>query len=150
MTASVVLDNLIGSLISTTTNDIGSSTTLNRDSILTNILKPDKLKVTSTKTVHALLLVRTNDNVAKSGTVFEDEHGVLLAALALAGALDAAVVANPLGVKDLALLEVLGGAEGLGACGFGDATCVAEAGHCGGEGCEEGEKVGGVHFGGCK
>ena len=143
-----MLDNFIGSLISTATNNVGSSTTLDRDSILTNILKPDKLKVTSTKTVNTLLLVRTDDNVTKSSSVFENEHSVLLATFALAGALDAAVVANPLGVEDLALLEVLGGAERLGACGFGDAAGVAEAGHGGGEGGEEGEKAGGVHFGG--
>lgn len=148
MAASIVLDNLISSLISTATNDVGSSTTLNRDSILANILKPDKLKVASTKTVHTLLLVRTNDNITKSSTIFKNEHSVFLAAFALARALDAAVVANPLGVEDLALLEVLGSAEGLGARGFGDAACVAEAGHGGGERGEECEKAGGVHFGG--
>lgn len=143
-----MLDNFIGSLISTATNNVGSSTTLDRDSILTNILKPDKLKVTSTKTVNTLLLVRTDDNVTKSSSVFENEHSVLLAAFALAGALDAAVVANPLCVEDLALLEVLRGAERLGARGFRDAAGVAKAGHGGGEGGEEGEKAGGVHFGG--
>ena len=78
VTASVVLDHFVGSLVGTATDDVGSSTTLKRDSILTNVLEPDELKVTSTETVDTLLLVGTDDDVAKSGTVLENKDCILL------------------------------------------------------------------------
>lgn len=69
--------------------------------------------------------------------------------LALTGALDTTVVANPLSVKDLALLEVSGSAEGLGASGLRDTAFVPKASHGGGQGRENGDNAGSVHFGGC-
>ena len=78
MTTSVVLDHFVGSLVGTATNDVGSSTTLDRDSILTNILEPDELKVAGTETVDTLLLVGTDDDVAKSGTVLKNKNSILL------------------------------------------------------------------------
>ena len=79
MTTSVVLDHLVGSLVGTATNDVGSSTTLDRDSILADVLEPDKLKVAGTETVDTLLLVGTNDDVAKSGAVLKNKDSILLA-----------------------------------------------------------------------
>lgn len=78
MTTSVVLDHLVGSLVGTATDDVGSSTTLDRDSILADILEPDKLKVTGAETVDTLLLVGADNDVAKSGTVLENEDSILL------------------------------------------------------------------------
>lgn len=78
VTTSVVLDYLVGSLVGTATDDVGSSTTLERDSILADVLEPDKLKVAGTETVDTLLLVGTNDNVAKSGAVLKNKDSILL------------------------------------------------------------------------
>ena len=69
--------------------------------------------------------------------------------LALTRALDTTVVANPLSVKDLTLLEVSGSAEGLGASGLGDTAFVTKASHGGGKGSENGEDAGSVHFYSC-
>ncbi|KAI6749367.1 hypothetical protein HG530_015206 [Fusarium avenaceum] len=78
VTASVVLDELVGSLVGTASNDVGSSTTLDSDGILADVLKPDELEVTGTKAVNALLLVGTNDDIAKGSTILEDEDSILL------------------------------------------------------------------------
>lgn len=78
MTASVVLDELVGTLVGTASNDVGSSTALDSDGILADILKPDKLEVTGTKTVNTLLLVGTNDDVTKGSAILKDENSVLL------------------------------------------------------------------------
>jgi hypothetical protein len=78
VTTSVVLDHLVGSLVGTATDDVGSSTTLKRDSILANILEPDELKVTGAETVDTLLLVGADDDVSKSGAVLKNKDCILL------------------------------------------------------------------------
>lgn len=113
--------------------------------------------------MNTFLLVGTDDDVAKSCTVFEDKDCILLTfpvsmstehigytgkltTLALTSALDTAVVANPLSIENLALLEVSRRAEGLGASGFGDTACVAKACHGGRKGRENSENARSVHL----
>lgn len=71
---------------------------------------------------------------------------LVLTTLLLTGALDATVVALPLAVEGLALLDDVGGLVGDGAGGLGDAAGVAEAGHGGGEDREDREELGDVHL----
>lgn len=78
MTTSVVLDDLVGSLVGTASNDVGSSTTLDSDGILADVLEPDELEVTSAKAVNTLLLVGTNNDVTKGSAILKDENSVLL------------------------------------------------------------------------
>lgn len=66
--------------------------------------------------------------------------------LALTSALDTAVIANPLSIENLALLEVSGRAEGLGASGFGDTARVAKTCHGSRKGRKNGDKAGSVHL----
>lgn len=63
MATSVVLDDLIRGMVGTTANDVGSSITLDGNSILTDILEPDKLEVTAALAVNTLALVSTNNDV---------------------------------------------------------------------------------------
>jgi hypothetical protein len=78
VTASVVLDDLVGSLVGTASDDVGSSTTLDSDGILADVLEPDKLKVASAKAVNTFLLVGTNNDVTKGSAILKDENSVLL------------------------------------------------------------------------
>jgi hypothetical protein len=73
-----VLDDLVGSLVGTASDDVGSSTTLDSDSILADVLEPDELEVTSAKAVNTLLLVGTNNDVTKGSAILKDENSVLL------------------------------------------------------------------------
>lgn len=75
----VVLDDLVVGTESATTNNVGNTVALDRDGVLADVLEPDKLKVARALAVNTLLLVGTNDNVAQSGAILENEDGVLLA-----------------------------------------------------------------------
>lgn len=131
--------------VSAAADDVGDTVALERDGVLADLLEPGELDVAGAQAVDALALVGADDDVADGGAVLEDEDSVLLAALALAGAGDAAVVADPAGVEGLAGLDALGLREGPGVDGLGDAALVAEAGHGRGHGGEEGEDLGGMH-----
>jgi hypothetical protein len=166
VTAAIVLDDLIGSLVGTATDNVGGSATLDRDGILTNILEPDELQVARAETMNALFLVGADNDVAKSCTVLEDKDCILLTyqvsiyhrlesctrelakltTFALTRALDTAVVANPFSVENLTLLEISGCAEGLGASGFGNTACVAKACHGGGKGGKNSQNARSVHL----
>lgn len=78
MATTVVLNDLVGSLIGTSANDVGGSVTLDRDGVLANVLEPDKLEVAGSETVDTFLLVLADDDVTKSGTLLENENGVSL------------------------------------------------------------------------
>lgn len=112
MSTSIVLDDLIRSLVCAAANDVCSSRTFDGDCIFADIFKPDELKVAGTFAVDAFLLVGADDDIAKSRAVLENEDRVCFAAFALARAFDAAIVLGPAGVEDFAGLEVAGCFEG--------------------------------------
>lgn len=78
MAATVVLNNLIRGLIGSSADNVGGSVTLDRDGVLADILEPDELEVAGSETVDTFLLVLADDDVTKSGTLFENEDGVSL------------------------------------------------------------------------
>lgn len=78
MTTPVVLDHLVISTVRTATNNVCSTGTLDRDSIFTHVLEPDKLQVAAPKAVHSLSLVGADDDVLQGGAFFEDEDGIIL------------------------------------------------------------------------
>lgn len=77
VTAAVVLDDLVGGVVSTTTDDVGSAAAKDGDGILADILEPGELDVARALAVNTLTLVGTDDDVSESGTLLEDEDGVL-------------------------------------------------------------------------
>ena len=76
MSASVVLDDLVCGVESTTADDVGSTITLDGDGILADVLEPDKLQRARAQAVNTLTLVGTDDDVAESGTLLEDKDSV--------------------------------------------------------------------------
>ena len=79
VTAAVVLDDLVGGLVSTAANDVGNSAALDGDGILADVLEPDKLEVAGAQAVDTLLLVGTDDNVAESSAILKDEDSIIRA-----------------------------------------------------------------------
>jgi hypothetical protein len=83
-TAAVELDDLVGGVEGTATTDDGSSgLLLQSDSVLTDVLEPDILESARALAVDTLSLARADNDVAESGTVFEDEHSISLSSLFL-------------------------------------------------------------------
>ena len=78
MAATVVLDDLVGGMVSTAANDVGSAVTLDGDSVLADVLEPDKLESAGAQAVDTLTLVGANDDVAKGSALLEDEDGISL------------------------------------------------------------------------
>lgn len=69
--ATVVLDDLVGSLVSTTTDNpslIASRVVLHGDGILADVLKPNELEGAGAVAVDTLSLVLADDDVAEGGT----------------------------------------------------------------------------------
>lgn len=134
-TATVVLNNLVRGVVSTTANDPGvvaRGIVLHGDGILADILEPDELERAGAIAVDTLSLVLADDDVLEGGALAEEEDGVGVAALGLlvAGA-GAAVVAGPATVKGLAGLDFDDLAVGDGLGRLGDAAGIAEAGEGG-------------------
>lgn len=77
VTTAVVLDDLVGGVVSTATDDVGGTAAKDGDGILTDVLEPGELDVAGALAVDALTLVGTDDDVAESSTVLEDEDGIL-------------------------------------------------------------------------
>lgn len=150
-TAAVVLDNLVRTVVSTTTDDPGlgaSLIVLDGKSVLADVLPPDVLKSAVTGAVDTLSLVLADDDVAESGALVEVEDGVLVVTLALTTASTAAtVVPVPLTVEDLAGLDLNDCLVGLGANSLRNTTGETVAGHGGGkESCNSSEDGRGLHF----
>ena len=78
MATTVVLNDLVRGLIGSSANDVGGSVALDADGVLADVLKPDEFEVTGSETVDTFLLVLADDDVTKSGTLFENEDGVSL------------------------------------------------------------------------
>lgn len=76
---SVMLDDLIRGMVGTTTNDVGSSITLDGNGILADILEPDKFEVAAALAVDTLTLVGTNNDVLQRSAIFKNKDSVLLA-----------------------------------------------------------------------
>lgn len=86
--AAVVLNNLVGGVVSTTANDPGllaSHVVLDGNGVLTDVLEPHELEVAGTTAVHALSLVRANNDVTQGGAGVKEEDGVGVAWGWLAG-----------------------------------------------------------------
>lgn len=75
----VVLNDLVLGAVSTATNDVGSSGSLDGDSVLADLLEPNELQVAAAQAVDTLLLVGTDDDVLQGSAVLEDEDGIGLA-----------------------------------------------------------------------
>lgn len=78
-TTAVMLDNLIRSVVRTTTNDprlVASDILLDGDGILTDIFEPDELKRAGALTVDTLGLVLADNAVSKSCALFKEEDSV--------------------------------------------------------------------------
>jgi hypothetical protein len=152
-TNTVVLDNLVGSTTSTTTDDLTVTVTLEGQCILANSIPPDILNSASTETVNTLVLIFTNDGVLEGSAVSEKEDSVGVAALGLTTALDATTVGLVATVEGAG--DGLGGLVGDGALagrdGEGGRGTSAERTHTlsSGEGEEAGEDDGGVEMHNC-
>lgn len=75
-----MLDDLVGTVVSTTTNDpsLGAClVVLDGETVLADILPPDELKGAVTIAVDTLSLVLADDHVAKSRALVEVEDGIL-------------------------------------------------------------------------
>jgi hypothetical protein len=78
-TASIVLDNLVGSMVSTATNDpaVGAwLVVLDAKRIFANVFPPYKLQRAVSSAVNTFSLVLTDDHVAQSGAFAEVEYGI--------------------------------------------------------------------------
>jgi hypothetical protein len=91
-TNTIVLDNLVGSSTSATTNDLAIAVTLEGQSILADSIPPDILNGASTETVDTLVLVFTNDGVLEGSTVGKEEDSVGVTTFGLTTALDTTAV----------------------------------------------------------
>lgn len=149
----IMLDNLILSTASTTTNNLAIAITLESQSILTNSIPPHILNSASAQTMNTFTLVFANDGVLEGGAVGKDEHGVFVAALGLAAALDTAAVGLVAAVEGAG--DGLGGFVGYRALAGGDGEGRGGAGAeraealGGGHRKEAGEDEGGVEVHGC-
>lgn len=88
----VVLDDLVLGVASTTTDDLAVTVTLEGKSVLTDGIPPDVLNGAGTETVDTLVLVLANDGVLEGSTVLEDEDGITVLALSLTTALNTTAV----------------------------------------------------------
>jgi hypothetical protein len=152
-TNTVVLDNLVGSTTSTTTDDLAVTVTLEGQSILANSIPPDILNGASTETVNTLVLVFTNDGVLEGSAVSEKEDSVSVTAFGLTTALDTTavgLVATVEGAGD-GLGSLVGDGALAGRDGEGRGSTSAEGTHAlsSGEGEEAGEDDGGVEMHDC-
>lgn len=148
-----MLDNLILSTASTTTNNLAIAITLESQRVFTHSIPPHILNSAGTKTMNTFILIFANDGVLEGGAVGKDEDGVSIAALSLAAALDAAAVSLVAAVEGAR--DGLGGLVGYGALAGGDGEGGGGAGAKGtealggGHGEEAGEDDGGVEVHGC-
>lgn len=69
MAASVVLNDLVGSVVGTATNDVLGAVTLEGDGVLANVLEPDVLEVAGAQAVDSLALVGADDDVSQGGAI---------------------------------------------------------------------------------
>lgn len=152
-TNTIVLDNLILSTASTTTDNLAIAITLECQRILANSIPPHVLDSAGTKAVNTFVLVFANDGVLEGGAVGKKEDGVFVAALGLAAALNAAAVGLVAAVEGAG--DGLGALVGYGALAGGDGEGSRGAGAEGaealssGHGKEAGEDDGGVEVHGC-
>lgn len=86
-------------------------------------LPPDVLDSASTLAVHSLDLVRADDGVLESTALLDDEDGVALATLVLAGTFNTTAVCLHATVEDIG--DFLGLVEGLAALGVRKGEGVA-------------------------
>jgi hypothetical protein len=77
--AAVVLDELVGAMVSAAANDVGNAAALDGDGVLAHILEPDVFEVASAEAVDAFLLVGTDDNIAERSALLENEDGIRVA-----------------------------------------------------------------------
>ena len=71
--STVVLDDLVGSVLSTTALNEDVACAKSRDGVLTNIAEPDVGQGASTTAVDTLELASTDDDVGDAGAVLEDK-----------------------------------------------------------------------------
>lgn len=79
VTTAIVLDELVGAMVSATANYVGNAAALDGDGVLAHILEPDVFEVASAEAVDAFLLVGTDDNIAERSALLENEDGIRVA-----------------------------------------------------------------------
>jgi hypothetical protein len=87
--------------------------TYDSDSILADVLEPDKLQGTGTLTVDTLLLILSDDDVLQGSARPEDEDGIVVTALAGGASARSAVVPGPAGIEGLACSDLDRGTVGV-------------------------------------
>ena len=136
-TNTVVLDDLVLGVASTTTDDLSVTVTLEGKSVLTDGVPPDVLNGAGTETVNTLVLVLANDGVLESSAVSEEEDSVGVAAFGLTTALDTTAVGLVAAVE--------GAGDGLGFLVGDGALAGGDGEGSGGAGTEGAEALGGGH-----
>lgn len=98
------------------------------DSILANVLKPNKLQGARALAVDSLLLIFSDDNIPQRCTGAEDEDSIVIAALAATACAGTTVILGPASIKSFAssnldrrAVRVVGGM-------LGETPLVAETG----------------------
>lgn len=130
MAATVVLNDLVGGMVSSTADDISSTVALDGDGVFTDVLEPDEFQCARAQTVDTLPLISSDDDVAQCGTILENKDSVGLActtlsandsesvswgaqntSFALAAARNTTVVLDPTSIKNLSCSNILRLAE---------------------------------------
>jgi len=108
-TATIVLDDLVGGLVGTTSDDPGvlsGSVALDGDGVLANVLEPNELESARTAAVDTLSLVLSDDDVPQGSTSLEQEHSVSITTFSLVVASTrATIVLLPATIEDLTSID---------------------------------------------
>jgi hypothetical protein len=146
----VVLNDLVGSRLSTSALDEGVTVTLQGKSVLADIDPPDVLDGAGALAVDTLDLVLADDGVLEGSAVLDDENGIRVATLSLTSAGDATAVGLKTTVEsagDGLRLGELDGALGAGDRNagtllHGESLSRSGSGRAGGDGGHEGSDSG--------
>lgn len=98
------------------------------DSVLADVLKPNKLQSARALAVDTLLLVFSDDNIPQRCTGAEDEDSIVIAALAAGACARTTVILGPASIKSFAGSDLDRGAVRVVGGMLGEAPLVAETG----------------------
>lgn len=133
----VVLQDLVLGAVGTAALDVGGVAgvlVLDGEGVLADGAPPDVLEGAAALAVDTLDLVGADDDVAQRAALLDLEDGVRVAALGLAGAVDAAVVDEHASVEGLAGGDGLDVGQGGGAGRGGDVEALLDVAGLGGRG----------------
>jgi hypothetical protein len=115
---SVVLNDLVGSCLRTSTLDQGVAVSLEGECILADVDPPDVLDGARAFAVNTLDLVLADDSILESATVLDEEDGIRVSTLSLTGARLATAVGLHATIEGAR--NRLNSLEGDGSLGGGD------------------------------